>query len=129
MTAQLNRTLALRIRAGKIEVVGGAVDLGVVLDHDSVLNDRDARSGDLRVAVEFGGREVDVVRLPITGRRTSVYERRRLAVDRTASAVGIVVDLEGVKYLDLVSAEQDDAVVALVPPISLEIRGRQPFKV
>ena len=82
----------------------GAVDLLVVLHHDSILNDGNSRGRDLRVAVEFCRREKYVVRLPISCWRTRVNERRRLAVDGTAGAVGIIINLEGIENLDLIRA-------------------------
>ena len=81
-----------------------AVDFRIILDHDPVLNDGNSRGRDLRVAVEFCRREKYVVRLPISCWRTRVNERRRLAVDGTAGAVGIIINLEGIENLDLIRA-------------------------
>ena len=129
MTAQDDRSFSFRIRAGKIKMIGRSVNLRVVLDHYAVLDDGNARRRDLLVAVEFCGRKEDIVRLPISSGRASVHEGRGLAVYRAASAVGIVVDFERVKNLDFIRSEKGHAVVSLIAPIALEIRGRTPFKV
>ena len=106
MSAQNDRTFALGIRTREVEVVGRPVNLRVVLDHDSVLNDGDARRGDLRIAVELCGREENIISLPVSGGRAGVDKRRRLSVNGAAGAVGIVVDFKRVEDLDFVCAEE-----------------------
>ena len=76
-----------------------------------------------------GAVEDDVVGLPLARRARGVDQRRVLAVDRAAPAVGVGRVLIAVEDLDLVAAEEEDAAVAAALAVAFDVLGRGELEV
>src|SRR6266516_5680510 len=72
--------------------------------------------------------ENHVVGLPFARRARRVDQRRVLAVDRSATAIGVGTVLVAVEYLQFVFAEQKDTAVAPLLALTLRWRGRGEFE-
>ena len=73
--------------------------------------------------------EDDVVGLPLTRFSADVHQRRIMAVERAALAVGIGRVFVAVEDLDFIPAHQVDAAIAAPLTVSFDDRWLRPFDV
>ncbi len=105
MVLELDRTtVGVGLVGRRLEPVGSAPELFVILHEDSVVDERDACPfGELAVLVKAGPAKGDVVGLPLSRGARGVAKRRILAVNRPGLAIGVGIGLVQVDDLQLKS--------------------------
>lgn len=110
-------------------VAGGAVDLLVAMHEDAIV-EHGHIAWRLEIAVfKDGGGEDNVVGLPLTRWAGDVDERRCLGINGGALAVWIKRFVKGIEDLNFVETVKKHAIVALVIPRTIKVRGHHPLQV
>ena len=100
----------------------------MVLQYDSVVDDRHGRVGTVAaVVLEGGGGVDDVVHVPLTRLAHRVGEGDRLLVDATCLPVHVGRVVVAVEYLHLIQALQEDTTVAARLALARDVGGHLPF--
>src|SRR5512133_1219747 len=122
MSAQDDGALAdLVFVFGQNAVAGLPMDLLIQMHQQTVVEHGDASGFDKFVALEHGRGKNDIEGLPFPRRTSSVNQGRRLSINSGGHAVGINLLVVRIEDLDFEQAHQEEAVVTLVVPGSLEM--------
>jgi len=113
---------------GGLLVQGWPHDCGIVLDQHAVEERRDPSRFDDLTFLQLGGRENDIIYLPLAGLANGIHERRRLTVDSARHTVGVSGIIVGIEHLAFVAVhEKDPSITLLLRVALLSLRVAAPF--
>ena len=113
---------------GGLLVQGGPHDRSIVLDQHAVEERCDPSRFNHLAFLQLGGRENDIIYLPLAGLANSIHERRRLPVDSARHTVGVSGIIVGIEHLALVAVhEKHPSVTLLLRVALLNLRVTAPF--
>src|ERR1017187_2361551 len=129
MVLELDRTtVGVGLVGSRLEPVGPAPEFFVILDENSVVDERDACPfRELAVLVKAGPAKGDIVGLPLARGARGVAKRRKLAVNGPGLAVGVGLGLVRVEDLQLKTAHQENAAVTAILALAAGRAGRRPL--